>query len=135
MLDPFYRTIEGFAIVIEKEWLSFGHRFAQVSLVFCSLSLSFFLMVLSCQRTGHEPRKMSNVNDPERSPVFLQFCDCVFQLTKMCPCAFEFNDLLLDDLMDAVYSCHFGTFLFDSDKERDEAQVHYLGFLPFGLID
>ncbi len=105
MLDPFYRTIEGLAIVVEKEWLSFGHRFAQ--------------------RTGHEPRKMSNVNDPERSPVFLQFCDCVFQLTKMCPCAFEFNELLLEDLMDAVYSCHFGTFLFDSDKERDEAQVEW----------
>lgn len=66
---------------------------------------------------------MSNVNDPERSPVFLQFCDCVYQLTRMCPCAFEFNDLLLHDLMDAVYSCQFGTFLFDSDKERDEAQV------------
>ena len=103
MLDPFYRTIRGFASLIEKEWISFGHQFAK--------------------RTGHEPKKMSNASDQERAPVFLQFLDCVYQLLHLCPCSFEFNEMLLSDIMDAVYSCHFGTFLCDCEQERDEAQL------------
>ena len=95
MLDPYYRTLRGFEVLIEKEWLSFGHKFAQ--------------------RLGHGEDKSS---DDNRSPVFLQWLDCVWQIQRQFPTAFEFNETLLLVIADHMYSCLFGTFLANSESTR-----------------
>jgi hypothetical protein len=76
LVDPFYRTINGMEILIEKEWLSFGHKFGH--------------------RCGHDTKEM------ERSPIFFQFVDCVYQLVHQFPCSFEFNIKFLLTLVDEV---------------------------------
>ncbi|XP_063059678.1 myotubularin-related protein 1b isoform X1 [Engraulis encrasicolus] len=95
MLDAHYRTLRGFQTLVEKEWLSFGHRFAS--------------------RVGHGDQNHAN---SERSPLFVQFMDCVWQMTKQFPSAFEFNELFLITVLDHLYSCLFGTFLYNSEMER-----------------
>ena len=64
MLDGYYRTMQGFQALIEKDWLAFGHKFQD--------------------RCGHI------TSDPnEASPIFSQFLDAVWQLMQMFPCQFQ----------------------------------------------
>jgi len=96
MLDPHYRTVEGLAALVEKDWCSFGYKFQD--------------------RCGHGVD--SAVLAEERSPVFLQFLEALFQLLHQFPAAFEYSQELLLFLADHVHSCLFGNFLGNSDCER-----------------
>lgn len=64
---------------------------------------------------------MSDAFDNERSPIFLQFLDCVWQLTCIYPSCFEFNSNFLIFIIENLYACKFGTFLFNSELERCNA--------------
>lgn len=100
LLDPYYRTLVGFEVLIEKEWCSFGHKFSQ--------------------RYGLGDK---NHSDEQRSPIFVQFIDAVWQVTKQFPCAFEFNEHFLITILDNLNSCRFGTFLYNSENERVKEDV------------
>ncbi|KZO95777.1 phosphatases II [Calocera viscosa TUFC12733] len=131
-LDPFYRTFRGFQILVEKDWLAFGHRFADrcghlsSEKFFITASgdvgtapggadaaQAFFASVQK-QFTGQGHLK-------ETSPVFHQFLECVRQIQRQYPTRFEFNELFLQKLHYHLYSCQFGSFLFNNEKDRRTA--------------
>lgn len=110
MLDPYYRTLKGFQDLIEKEWLAFGHKFIDR----CGL--------------------LGTVDSKEISPVFTQFIDCVWQMTQQYPCAFQFNERFLLTLHDHVYSCQFGTFIGNCEKDRLDLRLAERTYSLWGYI-
>ena len=99
LLDAHYRTMVGFIALVEKEWLSFGHKFTD--------------------RTGLG----LTASATEESPVFHQWIDAVYQVVRQHEAAFEFTPGLLIFLLDALYSGRWGTFVGNSELERVKAAV------------
>ncbi|AEO68801.1 7000074b-dc0f-4641-8049-b3b0052b7921 [Thermothielavioides terrestris] len=174
MLDPYYRTIDGFIVLVEKDWLSFGHMFQLRS---GHLSHESWFTVdnealagstirpgenegrgdaienalASAKRFwnrnvgGEKESSTSDVEDlsavdeskqatasiseeqatrlSDVSPVFHQFLDATYQLLRQHPTRFEFNERFLRRLLYHVYSCQYGTFLFNNEKQRKEARL------------
>jgi hypothetical protein len=100
LLNENYRTLRGFMVLLDKEWINFGHKFGE--------------------RTGHGH---PNYSHDQRGPIFLQFIDACIQLLQQFPTSFQFNSNLLIFLMDSLYSCQFGNFLCDNEREREECSV------------
>ncbi|KAL4752301.1 hypothetical protein BDW72DRAFT_171510 [Aspergillus terricola var. indicus] len=181
-LDPYYRTLEGFMVLVEKDWLSFGHMFrhraghlnsekwfqieneriggdsgrsfgesgsAGKAIENAFLSAKGFFNRENTSRdslgesdgefreydsdnpgskkTSSAPRSVvaeKEVTKPkETSPVFHQFLDATYQLLYQYPSRFEFNERFLRRLLYHLYSCQYGTFLFNSEKERVETKA------------
>ena len=102
LLDPFFRTARGFCCLVAKEWGAFGHQFAA--------------------RCGHGSER---TDDVEAAPVFLLLLDAVTQLVRLFPAAFEFSPRLPLLLAHHAFSCRFGTFLGDCERERTLAGLPY----------
>ena len=109
MLDGHYRTILGFQALIEKDWLAFGHKFTD---------------------------RLGIIQGPpeEVSPTFGQFLDATWQLHRMHPESFQFNEKYLIDIHEAAYSSQYGTFLGNCEKERAELEVRGQTFSLWGHL-
>ncbi|EFW20195.1 hypothetical protein D8B26_003372 [Coccidioides posadasii str. Silveira] len=175
-LDPYYRTLEGFMVLVEKDWLSFGHMFRHrsghlnsekwfqvendriggdvrggfgdagaagkaIENAFLSAKGFFNRDNVSRDSLGDSdgeivplesdsdprrtiPRSKSPANDveitkvKETSPVFHQFLDATYQLLYQHPTRFQFNERFLRRLLYHLYACQYGSFLYNSEKER-----------------
>lgn len=180
-LDPFYRTMHGFMILVEKEWVSFGFKFntradhggctgailpkplqdaefdengsstngsarsvanflqkaankaatrikntaaaaaaAATELTSNGSSVSGSTSELA-EDSDNENSLFSNRTyggSNEKSPVFHQFLDCVYQIYKQHPNHFEFNSRFLKRLFYHYHSCQYGSFLCDSERDQ-----------------
>lgn len=90
--------------LVQKDWFSFGHQLTAK-------------MGLRTEGMTHLP------SDSETSPVLLQWLECIAHLLRIYPFAFEFSTSFLVDFMDAVLSCRFGNFLFNSELERENYEA------------
>jgi hypothetical protein len=81
--------------------ISFGHQFQK--------------------RCGHGEKDTSHAD--ERSPIFFQFLDAVWQIMQQFPFSFEFNTDYLSAIADHLYSNKFGTFLGDNERLRSLDRV------------
>ncbi|KAM4622152.1 myotubularin-related protein 7a [Polymixia lowei] len=93
LLDPYYRTLQGLMVLIERDWVSFGHKFSH-----------------RCNHLDGDPKEVS--------PIIDQFLECVWQLMEQFPCAFEFNERFLITIHNNIYSCQYGNFIGNSQRER-----------------
>ncbi|CCH61816.1 hypothetical protein TBLA_0F02770 [Henningerozyma blattae CBS 6284] len=205
-LDPFFRTIDGFIILVEKEWISFGHKFqersnhlsnenifhdntvssfnlknnsnnisqsspiindtdgfsssslfgkdandftdfdtppntTQPSMNMASTNLSssndssnplnsllnsnFISNVTNHFNNSTTPSSLLQISKSKQfsSPIFQQFLDCVYQLISQNPNKFQFNERFLRRLIYHLYSCQYGTFLYNNEFERYESHL------------
>lgn len=185
-LDPYFRTLEGFIVLVEKDWLSFGHQFryrtgflssdkwftienervsgrtedqdgekkqsgdaltgAQKTFENAFLSAKGFFTkhnndsresinvdseaemgtdadVINARKAAAKHEKENVTKVKETAPIFHQFLDATFQLMYQHPTRFEFNERFLKRLLYQLYSCQYGTFLFDNEKSRVEAHI------------
>ena len=101
LIDPFYRTIKGYMILIEKDFVSFGHQFRY--------------------RNGYCSKE--EVNENQESPILLQYLDATQQLLVQYPTYFEFNMKFLVFIANNIKSGLYGTFLFNNENEREKKEA------------
>ncbi|KAK7886185.1 hypothetical protein WMY93_025806 [Mugilogobius chulae] len=99
MCDPHTRSQMGFQGLVQKEWVTGGHRF--------------------CSRFNYH-----RDSDKDESPLFLLFLDCVWQLWTQFPSRFQLTEDFLLALHDSVHLPLFSTFLANSQRERLKRTQH-----------
>lgn len=110
LLDPYYRTLDGFLLLVEKEFSQAGHLFARRNRIF-------------------SPSKS------EQSPIFLQFLDAVQNIVTQFPNCFEFGAHLLRDLGLVSYFGVFSNFIANNQREREQMRLDKYALHSFDFFN
>ncbi|CAM9493681.1 unnamed protein product [Scytosiphon promiscuus] len=129
LLDPYYRTLEGFCVLVEKEFVSVLRSFWSRCM---GGSHEDVKDATAATAGGDEASTIRSMKDftggqvreyDELSPVFLQFLDLVHNVLAQFPTAFEFTEELLTFVAEHTYSGLFGTFLCDTEQRRSRLKI------------
>ena len=96
LLDPHYRTLRGLATLLDKDMVFFGHK--------------------SAERLGLAP---DGASSDEWSPIWIQLLDCIHQVVRQFPHAFEFDAAALGFLATHCYAGFVTTFRHNTIAQRD----------------
>eukprot|EP01125_Pyxidicula_operculata_P012355 TRINITY_DN4057_c0_g1_i2.p1 TRINITY_DN4057_c0_g1~~TRINITY_DN4057_c0_g1_i2.p1 ORF type:complete len:2474 (-),score=525.58 TRINITY_DN4057_c0_g1_i2:159-7580(-) len=116
-VDPYYRTLEGFCNLIDKEWLQYSYPFKSM--------LGYGTMETDSKEkrspTSSPSSSVKLLNLQIRSkpaPIFVLFLNCIWEVMQQQSHLFEFNENFLLFLLDSLYDSRFGNFFEDSDEYR-----------------
>ena len=70
----------------------------------------------------------------ETSPIFTQFIEATWQLMSQFPSSFQFNSSYLQTIHDHVYSCQFGTFIGNCQRDRRDLRLHESTYSLWGYL-
>ena len=132
IVDPYYRTLAGLHVLIEKDWLQFGHRFAQrtgtpyptqssaspiqtMSHLASSMTASAYGAAAGAAATADD---VPSATSSEYSPIFMQFLDALVQLVSQHPQAFEYTQWYLLVLLRESTAARFGNFFGNAQHDR-----------------
>jgi hypothetical protein len=118
LVDGYYRTIDGFVALVQREWLDFGHTFGHRMHGHDEDGGDHASGSGRERSASPEPGEHDDTDSSEWSPIFLQWIETIWQLLIQFPEAFEFTESLLMEVIDAAYSCEWTTFVGDSYRQR-----------------
>lgn len=104
ILNPDCRSVRGIQALIEREWIQAGFPFAT--------------------RHKHSCYTPSQNRPKTSASTFVLFLDCVYQLHCQFPFSFEFGTQMLILLFEHSFFSSYGTFLGDSERERESIKLH-----------
>ncbi|RNF26346.1 4-nitrophenylphosphatase/protein-tyrosine phosphatase [Trypanosoma conorhini] len=112
LIDPYFRTVEGFITLLEKEFVSFGHPCLLRSSTLQSHSdVSMGTTLTDGAHVGtHDSYKDPASENCQSSPILLQFLDAVQQLLRLYPHCFEFTEAFLLLILGLMHAGVLGTF-------------------------
>lgn len=104
LAQPDNRTITGFGRLIEREFLHFGN---------------------------YSPPQGKKEKVEDKGIALIQFLDCVYQIKKMYPLSFQFNENMLTYIAIHIYSRKYGNFLY---LTRSTTELNQQKYLKYGCI-